>query len=558
MFGVLLWATAAPFFVVSIVAWLTCALSLEVSQAHAQTPAPGPDPGAVDGDEVIVFDDEPQTAPVPAESASPAWIARAKLQGEVGLLTLLDTGFEGDRENVVETRFRAALRSEYEYSERLQFVLASRLDYFWAMPGFVEVEDRGSRFDQSRFELDAELMAAYVAFQDGKILHAQVGQQVIATGRLDVFTSLDPLGVYDARAGPSLQPDSMRLPQPALRIDLDRGGKVTFQAIFVPWFRTHRLRLGRDRYDTRVLLGNKATVALDSTSSGYDPSQEPIARELALELKAPPPSFGSPQGFARLGFRAPRTDFGFSAATALEKQPFIYATPALEAYLLDPEDKAKVSALSAAVASNQQLADVRYPRYALFGFDIGGGFGSSMLAFELAYSPARQLYTAPLVKGGIPRPDRDGPIRDARSRPTGVQTAQIGAHFDHAWGDEVVLVVESTYFRALTLPHDSERYWMGLDVNRADFASLLVGGKWLPAGSPWTVGSSVVAASEATLFIQPQIEYRPLDGLILAAGGIWAFGRAPQIQPAGGTANLALGGLSQRDNNVYGSVRCLW
>jgi hypothetical protein len=497
-------------------------------------------------------------------------LAKLELLGQVGV----DLRQEGDLEDAYETRLRFGGEIEFRRSRHLRLVIGSRIDFFWAVPSAHDntLEPNEGALDQDRYEVDLIPTAAYADMTVADGLHLRVGQQMVSLGRMDFYSPTDALVLFDMRPQPKLDPAAAKMAQPAVRMDWDITTSLTLQAAYVPWFSPHLTRPNRDRYVANVLAGRGSADVPPQLSEIVDPSFQTKASESNIRYVGPAPDFSTPQGQARLAYRGYSFDFGITAASALEKLPAAYMAPALERYLLDPNQQ---DALAQALIRLQPVFDVEFHRYHLIGGDLGFSVGPVAIAFEGAFSPERHLYAAtsngrrlaqPNVseeiydstydaQGGVDRPSN---VRDRKIR-KGVPVVQGAVHIEWVRGESLLLGGEAFWVNALELPYDRSRDWWGFIPGTGTFAGGSATMRYMINEGQWRFEATLIGLVGPSMIMVPRIELRAREGLFVDVGAQLYEGPAPGYGPnnLAGAQNLNLGGLLSGYDQAFVGLRWL-
>jgi hypothetical protein len=375
--------------------------------------------------------------------------------------------------------------------------------------------------------------------------------------RMDFYSPIDMLAVFDMRGQPKYLSGIPKLAQPAVRIDWDLSDWTTFQLIYVPWFMPHVTRGNRDRYVANVL---------GSSDEGYpyildqlvDPSFQTRVTENALRFIGPPPDFSKPQVEGRLALRGSGKELAFSGGTALEKFPSLYSTPALDALAVGNPADATVQLLREA-----PLLDIEYHRYWQVGVDGNFDLGPLTLNIEFAFSPSRQLYTNRPAGESLPQPNTSEPIRNGkpeeggnvydRSIRKGVPFVQGALHIEYFRDTGFALIMEAFWVNALQLPYDKNRDWYGFIPGTGAFVGGLMGLMYSVADGRVAFSLTALALPGPSMVGAGQIEVQINDELHLNMG-VQAF-EGPAPVPHGGQVNI--GGLFSGYDQAYFGFRYL-
>jgi hypothetical protein len=503
-----------------------------------------------------------------------------------------DLHHEEDLEDAYETRLRFDAEIDFRRSRRVRLSVGLRTDLFWAMPSRndgslppVSAEDpEGPRLraiDQDRFELDLIPLSAFVDTTIGAGFHVRIGEQIVSTARMDFYSPIDILAVADYRGQPRLDVASVKLAQPAVRVDWDLSSWATLQAIYVPWFMPNLSRPNRDLYVATRLTGRpieEGDMSMDQVGSRsplveglIDPSFQTYASESVFRFVGPAPDFTTPQVQARLALRGSAYELGFSAGTALEKMPSIYLTPL--AQKIAQGDFGRIT--NGDVAARLPIFSAEYHRFHLFGVDGSFDIYPITIGFELAYSPERHLYAATFDGSRVPQPNVTEEIVDPRvvdiNDPTidsddeldpgnvsdrsirkGTPLVQGALHIEWLKGETFALALEGFWVNALELPYDQSRDWIGFWRGKGAFAGGLLGLMYVVNDGQWRFQSSLVGLKGPSLIWMPQIELRVLESFFVNVGGqIYEGPNAGR----GGRQDLTIGGLLNGYDQVFVGFR---
>ncbi len=541
--------------------------------------------GAPDWGEVYKPKDEAPAASAEPEEHDPmanTGVARLEAIGLFGA----DIHHEGSLEDAYETRLRFDAEVDFRRSRKLRMSIGLRTDLYWAVPARTDgdlllkdedgdVTGKLSPFDEDRFELDLIPLSAYVDVTPVAGLHFRLGEQPVSMARMDGYSPIDMLAVYDGRGQQPPSVSGIKLAQPALRMDWDMSSWATLQIVYLPWFMPNLSRPNRDRYVGNTLgTSGPPSRLIDRL---IDPSYQPKVIEDSVRFVGPAPDFTTPQAAARLTMRGSGFEFGFSGGTALEKLASLYETPVYEKLSLGATTltNEEVEALQAGLTS--PLIDVQYHRYYQVGVDGSFDIGAVTIAFEFAYSPARYLlYTAdsrgyqvdadgkaildssnqkqyialrPNISEPIRNPTEDDPgnVTDSKIR-RGVPVVQGALHLEWAYSDTFVLLAEGYWLNALQLPYDKSRDWLGARPGTGAYLTGVVGMNYQFANR-WSLSATVLPMVGPSLMFVSMLNLEVVEGFSLNAG-LQIFEGPPTHRLA---ADLTIGGLfSGYDQLLFG------
>lgn len=518
-------------------------------------------PAASEGDEEAIVDPELQAISGSGEEErdylANTGVARIEVVGQ----QQFDLRHEGGLEDAFESRLSLETEVDFRRSRKLRLSIGVRTDFFWGVPSpsdpAIDTRDEEGNIThdtdalgQDRFELDILPVSGFldVTLADG--LHLRIGEQIVTMARMDFYSPIDMLAVYDLRGQAKFVSGIPKLAQPAVRMDLDLSHWTTLQLIYVPWFMPHVSRGNRDRYVARI-LGSSDQGLPAFLDELIDPSFQTKAPEQALRFIGPPPDFTNPQVEARLALRGSGKELAFSGGTALEKVPMIYTTPAVaDAAFGNP------AAAALALAQGIPLLDVQYHRYYQVGVDGNFDLGPLTLNVEFAYSPSRQLYTHVPSGMALPQPNTTdtivngtpedgGNVRDKSIR-KGVPLVQGALHIEYFRDLTFAIVMEGFWINAMELPYDGDRDWWGFIPGTGAFVGGMVGLMYGIKEGLVTFSVTALAAPGPSVVGAGQIEFRINDELFLNVG-VQAF-EGPAPIPYGGRVNV--GGLFSGNDHV--------
>jgi hypothetical protein len=541
-----------------------------------------------------------QTPPEPEEDEydplANTGIGKIELLGQQAF----DTHPDGDLEDFYETRLRFGGEVELRISRKLRLSVGTRIDFLWAAPHQNDpsllardqmgmVTRRYSPLEQDRYEVDIIPLAAYADWTAGEGVHLRLGVQPVSLGRMDGFSVTDMLAVLDFRPAPRADPASLRLAQPAVRLDWDLSSWATLQMVYVPWFMPHLQRANRDLYMQQALLGtglgNGGNAFNLASGELLDPSYQTLATETALRYVGPAPDFSSPQIQGRLNFRGSSYEVALVGGTALEKLPSVYYIPLVDQILrgsteepMNPTDLPPGSEqLAGYIAQGSPIFDVAYHRYNMVGLDGSFDISPIQIGFELGYSPARYLLYAATTDGSsLPLPNvsqqicnpgqagtpcegagTKGNVTNEKIR-KGVPVMMGALHMEWLKGETFGIAGEVYLLQALQLPYDKSRDWLGAFPNTGLIMGGLVTGAYRVDEGRWSFELSALLTAGPSSMITPQIELRAAEGFYLNVGAQF-YGGAQEIRMNPGFApyDITFGGLLDRYDNVYLGFRWL-
>jgi hypothetical protein len=530
------------------------------------TPNPPPAPASMSG---LPSVKEAHESAVEDDPLANTALARLEMLGQVGV----DLHQEGDLEDVYETRLRFGGEIEYRRSRTLRLVIGSRLDFFWAVPGrndnIIKESLHDRALDEDRFETDIFATAAYIdkTLADG--LHLRVGQQSVSMARMDFYSPMDMLAVYDLRPQPRVDLANNKLAQPAIRMDWDINSWATIQAVYVPWFMPDLSRPNRDQYVARVLGGGNTSQLPANLRSLIDPSWQTKMSESYLRFVGPPPDFKTPQAQVRATFRGDSMEFGLSAGTALEKLPAIYMAPSVSSYAINPNDKNALTTIGGAVVGQQSVVDVEYHRYSQFALDGSFDLSPVQIGFEFAFSPSRHLYAATSDGKHLPVPNVSQQITDPVQGPNNTWTAsnvtdhsirkgvpmiQGAVHVEWLKGESFALVGEAFWMNALGLPYDKSRDWWGFIPKTGAYAGGFLSASYTLAEGRLRFDATTVVLVGPSFILIPHMEVKAREGLYLDCGVQMIEGPDPGLN---GMQKVNIGGLLSGYDNAFVGIRWL-
>ena len=516
----------------------------------------------------------PRLAAVPAEAPDPSantGISRLQAIGMFGS----DLHHEGNLEDAYETRFRFDAEVDFRRSRKTRVSVGTRIDLFWALPygGDPDIntpkkgdmpEQRSTQLAQGRFELDILPLSGFVDHTLFNGFHLRVGEQVVSLARADFYSPMDMLAAFDLRGQPTLGATTGRLAQPAVRVDWDLSSWATLEAVYVPWFMPNLTRPNRDRYVANA-LGTGGTTLPATVTQLVNPGFQTKANEASVRFVGPAPDFKTPQAQARLNMRGNGFELAVNGGTALEKMPSYYLTPMTEMY----ERGGTATDVLTAVSLGQPIASVEYHRYESVGLDGTLDLSPLTLSFEATFSPSRHFLAATAHGERLPQPNVSrqitdpnpatgdpGNVRD-RSIRKGVPVVSGALHVDWLRGERFVIALEGFFLKATQRPYDTTRDWWGFIPKKAIYAGGVLAASYRPdpdAGR-WKLDVSVVGLVGPSLIVMPQVEYRVLDVLYLAAGAQIFEGPSPTYHNVGGAQNLNIGGLFNGYDQAYFGFR---
>lgn len=540
---------------------------------------------------------EPVDEPDPTANTG---IAKLEMTGQFAV----DTHAEENLEDFYEARLRFGGEVDFRISRRLRLALGTRIDWAWYAPnqndsdltqdvityspkpgGGLEpnqpVRVHHTALQEDRYELDIIPLAAYIDATIADGVHLRVGEQVISLARMDGLSVTDMLAVIDFRPQTKNDPASLKLAQPAVRLDWDFNSWSTLQVVYVPWFMPHLMRPNRDNYVGRaVTAGGSDSLPPTAVGRLINPSYQTVAQQDVLRFVGPAPDFSHPQAEMRMNFRGQSFEIALLGGTALEKVPSFYYTPLANSLLLGPgtssdsqsayfDDVQRAATLAAA---GHTLSDFEYHRYFLAGLDGSFDIAPLQVGFEFSYSPSRHLYASDSTGYALPIPDTSKQIADEddarwtdpvqaanlghvtdQSIRKGVQMVMAALHLEYLKGESFLLAAEGYVFQALQLPHSKSRQWLGFPADKGTYLAGLVTASYNLLEGKYRFDATFFATTGPSFVITPQIEFQVVEGFYLNVGAQFYEGPTPNNlnQPRRTATNLTLGGVLSGYDNVY-------
>src|SRR5262245_31722891 len=207
----------------------------------------GPIAGATHAEEAEVIED-PELSRSPITSQAPQ-APPASFRLELHSRTGVDTAWENEREEVIESTQLASFEAVYYRSEDLRFDVGLRVRHF-----FARRERDTADGEAERYELDVLPIAAYADATVADGIHLRAGYQTVSLGRFDFWSASNFLPVLDLRNGLTTLPEALEIAQPAARLDLDVSSRLTLQAIYLPFFQPHLVSIAGSDYAILALL----------------------------------------------------------------------------------------------------------------------------------------------------------------------------------------------------------------------------------------------------------------------------------------------------------------
>jgi hypothetical protein len=540
-----------------------------VAGPPATQPASRPASSQPAPDEQVIVDPEDRR-PAAAPAARPAAPDRSALRdftfhGYVRSAFALDTQHEGRRravandprpvEDVMDWRSQAYFRATLRLGPRLRFVASGWLDHVGncerpSQPGEAYWVFNGSA---CRWQLEPTLGETYVETSH-KYVDLRVGTQVVPWGANELLGPADVINPRDLRQGLFVDPETARLPVPAVRLTVYPVRRLALEALWVPFFTPHRVDLFGSDY---AVLGPAAPtrcgtglcpldprVAERALADAIDPSMRPRVQPLLLQTRYPQASLSNGAAGGRVVFRPAGFDLALAYYYGLEQYPTATLDPTagtLLARILNgpktADGQAAAGELVDRMLGGQPVYEATYRRFHQAAFSALRPVGPVVLKLDAAWSPRRTLYQ---------RDDTTGALGTVDS---GVVTFAAGA--DYTRGDKLLLSLEVYGLRPYGLKSPD-----GSEVHRSSLLYAADAGLYGLIGLfEWRVLRGdlgfrlygFVDLGHPGYILGPEVSYRVRDWLALRLGASFFGG-----------PDLSLPGSLRDNDQVYVGVKGAW
>jgi hypothetical protein len=315
--------------------------------------------------------------------------------GRLRLEAAFDLAHDGGGEDVFESRERLDLEMAGQVTPALSALVAGRMTHVARTPAY--------DFGGARYAYEPELREAYATGRFGATV-VTIGNQVVRWGSADANSPNDVVNPVDYREGLDVDLETPLVPVLAARathtLSLD-AGTLTFEGVYVPFFAPHRASLFGS--DWAPVAGQPQFAPLLGFVAGsVPPSSQEDAQALLLSPDPPDESPKNGSAGGRLAWSGGGLDLRLNAFYGWDRIPELRVDPELVELLVAVRDNDLATLarlfpkLRATVDGGGLPFTSRYHRQATFGAD--GVFVAGDFAFkgDVAWTPARTLYTADL------------------------------------------------------------------------------------------------------------------------------------------------------------------
>jgi hypothetical protein len=495
----------------------------------------------------------------PASPAGRGFLRDFSFHGYVRSTFALDTKHEGRRaavrndprpvEDVMDWRSQAYFRATLALGPRLRAVASGWLDHvgdcerprgpgeeYWVFNGA-----------GCRWELEPTLGETYVEASLRRV-DLRAGLQVVPWGANELLGPADVINPRDLRRGMFVDPETARLPVPAVRLTVYPATSLALEALWVPFFVPHRLDLFGSDY---AVLGPAAPYRcgtglcpLDpraverALADAVDPSLRSRLQPLLLQTRFPAASLRNGAAGARVVWRPAGFDLSLAYYYGLEQYPTARLDPdaatLLTRLVLGPgtgDGQAAARELVDRVLAGQPVYESTYRRFHLAAASAMRAVGPVVLKLDAAWSPRRTLYQRDEVTGALGSVDG------------GVFSFAAGA--DYTRGDTLLVSLEVYGLRPLV---DDERRRSLLYTAGAGLYGLIGLAEWrLLRGDLGFRLYGFCDLGHPGYILGPEASYRVREWLTLRLGGSFLGGE-----------DLSLPGSLRFNDQVYVGVKGAW
>lgn len=274
------------------------------------------------------------------------------------------------------------------------------------------------------------LREAYVGWF-GQNVDVRFGQQRIAWGNSEAFTPNDVLNARDLRERLVFDPELVNLPTPAARLDWEIGS-LTLGVVAQPFFVPDRVSLYGDNWSLVQPGAPRAHRRVFGLTAG-DEDRTPIVDTRPPKSIADGGSIGT-----SLKFHSPKVDASFYWHWGLDRSPFVYLDPALEARM-ESADQAGLAAIAFEAAQRRGAFVVQYYRRHHVGFDASTSAGPFVLRADAAFDSAATYFARDTLQS-IAKPSAQAVVGIERITGNTKKAIAIEAWYMRLFGPEVPIV----------------------------------------------------------------------------------------------------------------------
>ncbi len=440
----------------------------------------------------------------PAPGMASGFSPTLRFGGRLRLEAAFDLAHDRDGEDVFETRERLDLEMAGQITPALSALVAGRMSHVARTPAY--------DFDGARYEYEPELREAYATGRFGATV-VSVGNQVVRWGSTDANSPNDVVNPVDYREGIDVDLETPLVPVLAARathtLTLE-AGSLTFEGVYVPFFAPHRAWLFGSDW-APVAAQPQFEPMLAFLAGAVPPaSQEDVQ---ALLLSPDPPDESPRQGSAggRVAWSGGGLDLRLNTFYGWDRIPSLEVDPEFVELLVAVRDNdlATLARLFPKLQSTVQGGGLpytsRYDRLATFGADGVYVAGDFAFKADVAWTPARTLYTADL------EPERAASL---------------------SWAGGVDYMPSTTFqitLEAFGLKPLEDRDWYLVGRHLANLVGQV---RWAPLEDELTLQvAAQYGLTREDVLVAPQIAWRPRDNHEAQVGAVFLQG--PDDSPGG-------------------------
>ena len=384
----------------------------------------------------------------------------------------------GVSENVMELLGQLGVHLHYRPRRWMRLKVSGELLYRLTMSRSPNETAFGH---QNRNELEPRMQDSFIELS-APWLDVTAGMVTTVWGANTLVNPNDVLSARDLRDGPLVNPESMRIPSPAVRAEAF-AGDWTFSLVWMPGFVADQLDLfGSDYAFFGPGAPGKFAVLGDILGSMINDSLEGKVQDELIQSEVPRPFEGSVAG-AKIALSAGGWDVALQYAFNLTRTPVyriqqtFYTT--IEPYLtsgrqLTPAQTQLMGQML--MMMDQSPINATYRRYHQVGFSLSRAVWKLVLSVDLSYK-----HKLPVVMGGDKPFITDGSTWYTTAMDTQVFSSTVGLRYSYG---EIVQISVEGWYEVL------------IDIARLDAATrpeLLLGG-------PHRAGIALLATYKLTRF----------------------------------------------------------